>query len=64
MNEKLIKIPLTKTTIFLTEAEILSSLRASIFSIGIKRGKAIKRCQNQNIRIKNLVGGDENDTGT
>jgi hypothetical protein len=41
---------LTKTTIFLYEDEMLAMLPAALFELGISRGKAIIRSNNQKLR--------------
>jgi len=40
---KLVEVKLTKTTLYLTEQEILLFLPVPIIETGIKRGKKIKR---------------------
>jgi hypothetical protein len=40
---KLVEVKLTKTTLYLTELEIMTFLPLPIIETGIKRGKKIKR---------------------
>jgi hypothetical protein len=40
---KLVELKLTKTTLYLTELELLTFLPVPIIETGIKRGKRIKR---------------------
>lgn len=44
---KLVEVKLTKTTLYLYEAELIAVIPAEMLEQGIRRGKAIKRATNK-----------------
>lgn len=55
-NQKLIEIPISGATMFLTEKEIMDNLPKNVKLEGLKRGKGIKRYRQRKQRESQKYG--------